>query len=347
VATGGAADDAPGMGSTAGQHGLAVVTLRDASDVVAMVPYLVGYLPAESLVVIGLTGPRQQVGPVLRADLPPADRLADATLQVCAVLSQHGIPCAFVLGFSVDGARVEAAVRALVGALNDVGVRVVDAVRADGVRWWRVVDTHCPSVDARPVVGVPYDPGCMRVSAEAVAAGLTYGADRDESRRLFATDLDKRTEVTALLDRLRADPGGEKSGPSDQRTAAVELVQRGTAGDQPLRTDDLARLGLAVADVACRDILWALMERATARAHLELWSRVARAMPDDLFAGPACLAGFAAWLAGDGTVARHAVDRVLELVPRYSMAQLLEEALDRFVDPRSWDSVLAGCGLDS
>jgi hypothetical protein len=347
VATGWPADDAPRMDSTAGQHGASVVTLRDASDVVAMVPYLVGYLPAESLVVIGLTGPRQQVGPVLRADLPPADRFAEATLQVCAVLSQHGIPSAFVLGFSVDGARVEAAVRALVGALNDAGVRVVDAVRADGVRWWRVVETDGPATDARPEVGVPYDPGCMRVSAEAVAAGLTYGADRDESRRLFATDLDERTEVTALVDRLRADPRAQTAGPADPRTAAVELVQRGTAEHQPLRTDDLARLGLAVADVACRDILWALMERATARAHLELWSRVARAMPDDLLAGPACLAGFAAWLAGDGTVARHAVDRVLELAPTYSMARLLEEALDRFVDPRSWDSVLARCGLDS
>ncbi len=335
------------MDSTAGQHRPAVVTLHDASDVVAMVPYLVGYLPAESLVVIGLTGPRQRVGPVLRADLPPADRLAEATLQVCAVLSQHGIPSAFLLGFSVDGARVEGALRALVGALNDVGVRVVDAVRADGGSWWRVVDTDGSVTDAPAEAGVPYDPGCMRVSAEAVAAGLTYGADRDESRRLFVTDLDKRGEVTALLDRLRVHPGGQTAGPADPRTAAMELVHRGMTADQPLGTGELARLGLAVADLACRDILWAMMERATACAHLELWSQVARAMPDDLFAAPACLAGFAAWLAGDGTVARHAVDRVLELAPTYSMARLLEEALDRFVDPRSWDSVLAGCGLDS
>jgi Domain of unknown function (DUF4192) len=335
------------MDPTAGQHGAAVVTLRDASDVVAMVPYLVGYLPAESLVVVGLTGPRQQVGPVLRADLPPVDRLADAVVQICAVLSQHAIPGAFVLGFSVDAARVDAAIRALVGALSDAGVRVVDAVRADGVRWWRMVGTDGPATGAGPADGVPYDPGCMRVSAEAVAAGLTYGADRDESRRLFATERDTRTDVTALLERLRADPASQTARPADPRAAAVELVQRGTAGDPPLRTDDLARLGLAVADVACRDILWAMMDRATARAHLALWSRVARAMPDDLFAGPACLAGFAAWLAGDGTVARHAVDRVLELAPTYSMARLLEEALDRFVDPRSWDSVIAGCGLDS
>jgi hypothetical protein len=176
------------MDSSAGQHGPDVVTLRDASDVVAMVPYLVGYLPAESLVVVGLTGPRQRVGPVLRADLPPADRIAEATLQVCAVLSQHGIPSAFVLGFSVDEAGVEAAVRALVGALNDVGVRVVDAVRADGVRWWRVVDTDSPATAAGPPVGVPYDPGCMRVSAEAVAAGLTYGTDRPAPRGSVCSD---------------------------------------------------------------------------------------------------------------------------------------------------------------
>jgi hypothetical protein len=65
-------------------------------------------------------------------------------------------------------------------------------------------------------------------------------------------------------------------------------------------------------------------------------------MPDRLLAGPTTLAGFAAWLGGDGTLARHAVERVLEVDPVYSMARLLEGALDRFVDPRAWDSVLAG-----
>jgi hypothetical protein len=335
------------MDSSAGAHGPAVVTLREASDVVAMVPYLVGYLPAESLVVIGLTGPRQQVGPVLRADLPLPEDLAAAATQVSAVFSQHRVPGALVIGFSVAAARVEAAVRALVGALNDVGVRVVDAVRADGARWWRVGDAARPGADADPVAGVPYDPGCMRVSAEAVAAGLTYGADRDESRRMFAPDADTRTEVTAILDRIRSDSQARAARPADPRTATVALVQRGTAGEEPLGVDDLARLGAAVADLACRDILWALMERGTAHAHLDLWARVARAMPDDLFAGPASLAGFAAWLAGDGTLARHAVDRVLEIAPTYSMARLLEEALDRFVDPRAWDSVLAGCGVET
>jgi hypothetical protein len=182
----------------------------------------------------------------------------------------------------------------------------------------------------------------MRVSAEAVAAGLTFGTDRDESRRMFTPDRDARAEVLAVLDRPGREPPDPTGGPADRVPALLGLVNGATSGDRAVGVDEVARLGLAAADITTRDVLWMLIERATARAHLELWATVARAMPDRLLAGPTTLAGFAAWLAGDGTLARHAVERVLEVDPVYSMARLLEGALDRFVDPRAWDSVLAG-----
>jgi hypothetical protein len=321
----------------------AVVKLHDAGDVVAMVPYLVGYRPDESLVVLGLTGRRQRVGPVLRVDLPPEEHLLATVDQVAGVFAMHRVPSVFVVCFSVCASRADPTLRVLVEALGDAGVGVVDAVRADGARWWRADEPGGRARDPVSAAGVPYDPGCMRVSAEAVAAGLTYGADRDESRRMFRPDPKARAEVVAILDRMRDRPAGATGERAGEQPAVLALVQHATSdGDHEVGLDDVARLGLAAAEISSRDVFWVLMERTTARAHLQLWARVARAMPDRLLPGPATLAGFAAWLAGDGTVARHAVERVLEVAPEYSMARLLEGALDRFLDPRAWDSVLAG-----
>ena len=42
--------------------------------------------------------------------------------------------------------------------------------------------------------------------------------------------------------------------------------------------------------------------------------------PDDLVAPIGSLTAFAAWLTGRGVLASHAVERVLELSPGYSMA---------------------------
>jgi hypothetical protein len=322
----------------------AVVKLHDPGDVIAMVPYLVGYLPVESLVVVGLLGRRQRVGPVLRADLPPEDHLVAAVDQVAGVFAMHRVPSAFVVCFSVTACRADPAIRLLVRALREAGVRVVDAVRADGSRWWPADGFGPRGRDPGAPAGVAYDPGCMRVSAEAVAAGLTYGADRDESRRMFTPDPTARAQVAAILERMGSRPAGVTDRRAGAESAMLSLVQRATSSNREVGLEDVAQLGLAAARITTRDMLWVLMDRPTARAHLELWAAVARAMPDRLLAGPATLAGFAAWLAGDGTLARHAVERVLEVAPTYSMARLLEGALDRFLDPRAWDSVLAASG---
>ena len=47
-----------------------VLTLCSPAEVLATVPYMLGFQPADSVVLISLRGPRQRVGLTLRADLP-------------------------------------------------------------------------------------------------------------------------------------------------------------------------------------------------------------------------------------------------------------------------------------
>ncbi len=48
-----------------------VIALRSRADVVGTVPWLLGFRPEESLVVLSLRGPRRTLGLTMRVDLPP------------------------------------------------------------------------------------------------------------------------------------------------------------------------------------------------------------------------------------------------------------------------------------
>jgi hypothetical protein len=48
------------------------------------------------------------------------------------------------------------------------------------------------------------------------------------------------------------------------------------------------------------------------------------------------LAGFAAWLSGDGTFALIAAERALAIDPHYTLAGLLLKLLEGGVPPSSW-----------
>jgi hypothetical protein len=311
-----------------------VVKLHDPSDVVAMVPYVVGYWPVESVVMVALIGARKRLGPTIRVDIVAAADRDDVYGQVADVLVCHRVHRVFVIGFSSDRARAEPAVASMMRAIRRRHVDVEHALWANGERWWCC---HEPP-RCGPPEGTSYDATSMRVSAEAVAAGLTIGADREASRRMFERDSFAAAETDAAIQRRRVEPDADKS------LLSLDLVRAWTEDARPLGADEIARLAMASVDLGWRDSAWGLMDRANARAHLDLWAQVTRAVPDDLLPGPCSLAGFAAWLAGDGTVSRHAVERVLAVAPRYAMANLLEQTLDRFLDPRVWDKLGAALG---
>jgi hypothetical protein len=71
-----------------------------------------------------------------------------------------------------------------------------------------------------------------------------------------------------------------------------------------------------------------------AETHQGLWLDVMRRAEPDLVAAPGCLFAFCAWLDGHGTLASTALERVLDLDPEYSMADLLLKGLATGVHPR-------------
>ncbi len=312
------------------RHTSVLTKLRQPSDVVAMIPYVVGFMPADSVVVVSLQGVRQRFGPCFRLDLAASADDAEAQARYLAeVVGGHGFGAVLIVAFCGDVLRADAVVHPFLRELRERRVRVVEALRADGHRWWSYLcsDPACCSPD-----GSAYDSDSSWVAAEAVLAGMHRVPDRDSLRQQFEPLQADVRVVAAECERLR-----KVRGTAHLDISGLDrIIERNLPDPDSMPVSDIAELLLALQWLALRDAAWSLMSRADAHRHFLVWRRVMTAAPDELMAPAGSLAGFAAWLDGRGVDARHAAERVQQVRPGYSMCGLLVDILEATLDPEMW-----------
>jgi hypothetical protein len=318
------------------------LTVRSPADLIAAVPYLLGFHPADSLVVVALRGRR--IVFAARADLPgPGDDPLDPTAHLAGVIARQGAESATVLGYG-DAPRVTPAVDAVREALTAAGLAVLDALRVTDGRYWSYL---CAEPACCPPEGTPYDVGASEVSAAAVFAGQVALPDRaaltaqvapldgpprvamrqavDRAERRLATLLSEAPEADLLGGRALRRAG----------TSAVRAAFRAQRRGERLTDDEVAWLTLLLTHLPIRDHAW---ERTDGRERdIALWTDVLRRAARDLIAAPGSLLAFAAWRAGQGALAAVALERVLQAHPDYSLGLLLDDLLRRGVPPSQLD----------
>ncbi|WP_157362231.1 DUF4192 domain-containing protein [Haloechinothrix halophila] len=314
------------------------ITLTGVGDTLAAIPHLLGFHPTDSVVLLSGTERGTPLSRTLRGDLPP-DHLVDAVARhITASLADDDVTSALlvIVGGQDGGAQGG-------DAINDVPpcARLVEALRrelaalgvtevasywvpelADGARY--------RSYDDPARVGVMPDPGSSLLGAEFASRGyVTYGS-RAELAALLAPDseplLARRAE---LIESLRAEV--TESWPQAARVLAVRAaLSAANSGDLALSDRQLATLAIALADLQVRDacLTTALPpDSDLAVAAAVLWAELTRALPAPERAIPACLAGYAAYMSGDGALAAIAFDTALDADPDHVLAGLLDRAL--------------------
>jgi hypothetical protein len=329
----------PTRSAAAPSAAAATVTARSPSDIVCMIPYVLGFDPADALVVVAIEGHPGRFGAVMRVDLVSAEDAGDLVEVVMGQVARHGFTRVVVVAFAASAGRAEPVMRPLLAELAAREVMVVEALRADGERWWSYTcDQACCPYD-----GVPYDPRSSLMAAQAVVAGLAKAPSRDALRAYLAPAPDGlRTAVGQVCETLlatRAEGAEPAFTPADVAAAALDARERvAKSPGACLDVETIGRLLAMVQTVRLRDLVWLTLERAQADADLEVWAQVTRAAPDPWLPPAGALAGFAGWIGGKGVLAWHAVDRVREVDPDYTMADLLAQALAQGVNPDMWDS---------
>lgn len=184
-----------------------VVRVAGPEDLLAYIPYRLGFEPAESVVAVSLTGPRQRVGLVARVDL--------ADLRLRQPDDPHGPDGAATARWLTDHVVADGADRAVVvlytatdpTAPSGAARRAVDLLRArlerrlPGTEAWLVTPTGFRALDCAdpmccPAQGRPLSAlKSSRVAAHMVLEGRTVAGTREERYALRAAPEQARTQA--------------------------------------------------------------------------------------------------------------------------------------------------------
>jgi Domain of unknown function (DUF4192) len=301
---------------------------RGPADLLALIPFQLGFHPAESAVTVFLRSGKVKL--TARVDMPPPSAAAEFAQHLRGLVRQHDIEEVVLFAYSAHPGPARAL---LAGLLEALPARLVcDALYVDGSRWWSLTcDRSCC-----PAEGTPYDLASSRLAAEAVYAGLAVRPTREALAATLGGPPDG--EVDRLVD-LTAEVLGELERLTEPWRTAERLertVRSGVADPNGLNDRTCAELALLVTDLHLRDLAWALIDPDDAEQHVEVWLRVANRIPPELAAAPLALLGVAGWISGHGALLNCCADRLRDRHPGYSMGRLLAEISDLAVSPNLW-----------
>jgi hypothetical protein len=308
-------------------------------DLLAAVPYLIGFHPTDSLVIIGLAN--RTITVASRTDLPrPAD-VSDWTNDIAAqqltTLHQAAVTTTIIIGYG-PATHVTPAVDAVSAHLRAARIDIRDALRVTDSRYFSYL---CHEPGCCPADGVPFDSSSSAVTMHAIVAGHSALPDRGALVASVAPIQGAaRDAMTLATMRARARrhalaTEGGRTGILRAGEKAVRETFHRYADERVLTDDEVAWLTVLLPTTAVRDVAW----RATDSQpwHIALWSDITRRAQPHLAAPPASLLAFAAWRSGAGALASVAIDRALQANPTYSLAQLLDRALREGLPPSVLD----------
>ncbi len=328
------------------QTGEQRVRLSAPSDILATIPFLVGYHPTDSIVVLGMR--ERRVTFTARDDLPALDddALAERVGALVSIVLRQDCESAMIVGFGVEE-RVNPMLIALRDAYREAGVAVLEGLRAHEGRYWSYL---CDNQSCCPPEGTTYDSGSSAVAAAWTLNGRVALHDRDEYEAqiqpatgavraaMGQATLEAQERLIELMSACDDDEQAEAVLLTAGNLAIAEALDR-QLHDAPLTHEQVAWLTVLLMSIQVRDIAWSLIQGSgtVVFQHRALWQDVVHRAEPDLVPGPASLFAFAAWRCGDGGIARVALERALDQDPRYRMALLLHQAITHGLPPSALD----------
>jgi hypothetical protein len=312
--------------------------MRDPGEMLAALPYLMGFHVRDSLVLLAFGGRSgRRIGLTQRIDLPPPEHTAAVAAALAGNLAGGAPAGAAVLVVAAPPDRTGPPrpdlVAAVTAAVEERGVPV--RIRAWAPATTAGVPWAC--YDGCGCRGVLPDPAATPLAATAVAAGVVVHSDRAELERLVApvppAVLRRRERLlTRAVDAAtRAD--GPPPGPGSADAVVEAALADAAAGRLHLDDGRVLALALALSDPLVRDAALARCADRSAESAEQLWAALTRETPDPEVAEPAALLAACALLRGDGAVAGIALDRAERAWPGHRLTGLLRAAWQAGMPP--------------
>ncbi|HEU4908126.1 MAG TPA: DUF4192 domain-containing protein [Propionibacteriaceae bacterium] len=307
--------------------------VRRPDDLLAIIPYMIGFHPSEDLVAVFIKSGR--VCLTTRTDMPPESAGEELAEWLDALAKREEADTLALVAYSAASLPAHRLLTRLMDRLAKH--ELADVLYVGHGRWWSLT---CGE-ECCPLSGTPYDLTSHPMTAAAVFAGLGVRANRSELESSVSGP--PEAEQPRLLD-LAEDLLAELE-PFDNHAAAgqllVSILDSAMADPAALEERNCLLLSLLVTDIYLRDVAWARISPSDAEEHITLWGSVVSRVPPELSAAPLCLLGMAAWVAGHGSLVNCCWERVSRVDPHYSLGKLLGDIGQRGVPPSLWQELKA------
>ena len=222
--------------------------LTSPNELLAVVPYLLGFNPTNSIVTLCLSDNR--LGLTQRLDLPPPDRAHDVASALLPILIRESPDSVILIVYEDQEGESLPALEALTKALQSSVMRIHDRLVVRDGRW-RSLDCHSPSCCPAEGSPVPEPADVSGVVAEFVGRGVSPHANRESLARQL--ERGPQAGAVATLMRSREKAGGCPPVPRAELFAAWPRILDSDAPS--ITVEDAALAAVSLLDIEIRDAM--------------------------------------------------------------------------------------------
>ncbi len=317
-----------------------MTTLTSPHDLLAAIPFLIGYHPENSLVLVALKD--DTVGMALRVDMP-----TDIALESYDLLASHfqreAADAALVVAYVDSHTDPEPVLINTSAALLRAGISIKESLIVSDGRYRSML---CHDSECCPPLGSPIpDIDSSRIAAEHVIAGhpmpFANVSGLVQSIAALPTAMEERWQREVQTFWVESDSENLLELQRDGATAVIDLAGEYTQGRGAEDRELTARVIGRISDIQVRDFALGSHNAETADAYWQMWRELLLIAPRGFVAPIASIFAALAYERGEGALAHKALDRALADDERYSLALLLRRVFTAGWPPQSFSAMRA------
>ena len=316
-----------------------MTTLTSPHDLLAAIPFLIGYHPQDSLVLVALKD--EAVGMAMRVDMPVGVSAEGYDLLASHFL-RDGADGAFIVAYVGAGAvDPENVLINTSAALVRAGIDIKESLIVRNNRFRSMI---CSDLTCCPPEGsaIP-DLGSSRIAAEHVIAGHPMPFENVDGLVQSIAALPSSFE-SVWADEVQAfwvssDSEEIQELQRDGATAIIDLVGEYREGRGAEDRELAARVIGRLSDIQVRDFALGSHTDESADYYWAMWRDLLRIAPRGFVAPVACLFAAMAYERGEGALAHKGLDRGLGDDDQYSLAHLLRRVFTAGWPPQSFSAM--------
>ncbi|WP_162908028.1 DUF4192 domain-containing protein [Allorhizocola rhizosphaerae] len=304
------------------------VRINSREELLGYVPYALGFHPADSIVLLGITR-RRLLGMTARVDADQPTR--EITRALCVALRRKQDVCGlFLFGYGPE--PISGPMQTVARDLRARNYLVHEVLRVADGRY------HCLDCNGCTApAGRPFDVATSVAATAMTVAGAVARPTRDDVEKLVRPI----GGLAAASMRQAVDRAEQRFDGVRDNAVLLELGRHAVdeafarAKDRlKLSDDEVAWLSVLMVDTKVRDHAWWLTDGRDWQ--LEFWLEMTRRAEPVLAAPMASLLAWCAWRQGDGgPLAIAALERAMRIDPGYDLAQMLSELISQAYPPET------------